>query len=252
MAGPLNEIDRRLDWTWQHIQEIEGEVNDLLSGGPLYDVSVEPQPDGLTYLYRAHLLRAIPPTLGLQAADCVHNLRATLDNIAWGLVSTYRTPTWGTAFPICRTARRWQERALPKLAGIDQRAIDLIESLQPYHASDRKNHWLVLLDNPWNRDKHRSPMVVGSIPRSTGTYVGVDEPLADFVIYTGRGIGDNMVVGRAVYASREHTHRQPNFAFQIAIEEGGAGYVRRIPTALITNHHLIREQVLNGLRPYFR
>src|SRR3990170_631506 len=104
MTGPLDVIDRRLAWAWDQIEDVETIIRGLLSGKPLYEITTEPQADGVTDILRAHAMRPIPPDLGFMVGDAIHNLRACLDNIAYGLVGCYRQPSWGTAFPICKTA----------------------------------------------------------------------------------------------------------------------------------------------------
>jgi hypothetical protein len=252
MAGPLDEIDSRLDWTWNHIQELQDNVRRALEDGPLYDVAVEPQTDGVTYIYRAKVLRPIPVAdLSHLTGDCIHNLRATLDNIVFGLVGTYRKPSWGTSFPLCRNPTQFATVALPKLSGIEQGAIDIIEALQPYKAGNRKkDYWLKVLNARWNRDKHRSPTVVGAIP-SRGSFLAA-EGVADFEIFTGRGLQEGVPMARVVYRTREHTHIHPQFAYEIGIEEGSTGLVHSIPGVLIAHHRLVRDKVLGSLRPFFK
>lgn len=245
---PLDAIDRRLRWAGDHIEQMDRLIADLRLP-TLYDIGVEPQPDGITYLYRVTGQRPIPDDLGLRIADCVHNLRAVLDNIAWALVSGYRQPAWGWAWPICPNVSRWRAKVLPSLEGVPQGAIDIIEALQPYHRSDGKDYWVHILNERWNRDKHQTPLIVGCIPER-GSILESDGDVADYEIFVGRSLDVGVEVARVVYASKQHTRRQPRFAFEIAIEEGRSAMLRRIPAALQTAHYLISYEVLRPLRQY--
>jgi hypothetical protein len=74
----------------------------------------------------------------------------------------------------------------------------------------------------------------------------------DFAIYTGRSLHEGMEVAHVRYAALDHIRREPRFAFEIAIEEPGTpAMLRSLPNLLITTHHLIRDQVLKPLRPFF-
>lgn len=250
MLGPLDDIDSRLRWAGKQIEQIDVDIRAFLKDGPMYEIAVQPQSDGRTYIYTVERGRPLPEDLRFRVGDAMHNLRATLDNIAYGLVSTYRKPIWNTAFPVCRNASQFKIKALPKFAGIDQGAIDIIESFQPY--KDRNGDWLKVLDGRWNRDKHRAPMLVGLIP-SRFSMLENDGDIADYVIYVDKGLKDGMAVSHVVYKSDQHTRREPHLTFEIAIEERGTPTLwRGIPNALQACHYLVRDEVLKRLRPYFR
>jgi len=255
MSGTLDDIDGRLRWARDHIREIEEDVRMFLDDGPMYETSVEVQPDGVTYVYYVQERRALPSDLRFKVGDVIHNLRASLDNIAYGLVSTYRTPSWNTAFPVCRKAAQFQRKAVPKFAGIPQDAIDVIESFQPYNGPHgQRAHWLKILDDRWNRDKHRTPTLVGLIP-GRSSYLESDGDVIDYAIYVDQSLKDGMAVAHVTYASRQHTRQDPHFTFAVALDEALTPFNwRTIPDSLKSAHDLITHGyygVLPKLRPFF-
>lgn len=252
MSGPLDDIDSRLRWTGQHIEKIDKEVRAFLDDGPMYEITVEAQPNGRTYLYRVEKGRRLPDDLRFKVGDAFHNLRASLDNIAWALVASRGKPVWNVAFPVCRNGAQFRTLVEAKFAQVDQGAIDIIESFQPYKDPDGKRaNWLKILDDRWNRDKHRVPMLVGIIPGSF-TYLESDGDVVDAAIYTDKGLKDGMPVGHVTYRTSQHTRRQPHFAFEVALDETRTPLIwRPIPNALQTAHILVRDEVLRRLRSYF-
>ncbi len=86
----------------------------------------------------------------------MHNLRASLDHVAWQLATKQSgTPSTGTEFPIFRDSREYHARdrrrrptpwsGLYKVRGMAPAAQTLIESLQPYHTPkpDLTGLWVV-------------------------------------------------------------------------------------------------------------
>lgn len=113
---------------------------------------------------------AVPPAdaISLIAADCVHNLRASLDQLVFSLAWS------GSAGPLSREAAQRCEFPIygpraPKAAELRKRigslapaAQQVIEALQPHHAgAEFAEEKLWILDQLWNLDKHRSlPLTV--------------------------------------------------------------------------------------------
>ena len=98
----------------------------------------------------------------LTAGDCLHNLRAALDHLAWELVieagNTPRTARPATQFPILTKRREKNGEVLPAVIhpGVSKAAEALVERLQPYNAGgDPTQHPLAVLNQLENIDKHR-------------------------------------------------------------------------------------------------
>jgi hypothetical protein len=101
--------------------------------------------------------------IALTAADCIHNLRASLDQIVYSLSWAYTCgpltkevaercefPIYGPRAPTAADLRK-------RIGAIDPDAQIFIQDLQPHHAGDAfASEKLWVLDQLWNVDKHRT------------------------------------------------------------------------------------------------
>lgn len=102
------------------------------------------------------------PSWGLVFGDAIHNLRASLDHIAWEMVRASgvrlsERAKEGVQFPICAKDRAAYEALCQsrRLPGVSGRRIRLLSPFQPYEGRLRQGRellWLARLDND---DKHR-------------------------------------------------------------------------------------------------
>lgn len=66
-------------------------------------------------------------------------------------------------FPVCSTPNSWLAAKTSQLRLIDQSLLGKIENEQPFKRGKRyQRHWLWLLNELWNRDKHRSVTIVAT------------------------------------------------------------------------------------------
>jgi len=141
----------------------------------------------------AEVIKPPPASLSLIAGDCIHNLRAALDNLAFELALAgtegplSRGVERGSAFPIYHKdpAMSSDRRALKKfedmIRGTDEGAQTVIKGLQPYnrgHEFRRDRLWQ--LNELENIDKHRLPHATTLNNLSTLSFfepegIGVDE-----------------------------------------------------------------------------
>ena len=156
----------RLDRAVKHLNEFWQETDKFLRTNPVgtdTERYVDNGKDCLRLIFRVY--QEPPKTLGVIAGDCIHNLRAILDNIVWSLGQAY-PPTDSTArvdklyFPIYKSEKAFQDglnkpelKAIKNFPSVGQA---LIEKMQPYNSS-RQAHLLSVLHDLWNADKHRSP-----------------------------------------------------------------------------------------------
>src|SRR5918996_1941036 len=76
----------RFDWASAGIDRLEELVNSFLATKPCEVVSRmhrEGQNARINYVLRVH--EQPPPTVSFATGDVIHNLRATLDNLVWGV-----------------------------------------------------------------------------------------------------------------------------------------------------------------------
>ena len=113
---------------------------------------------------------AVPPSdaIALIAADCVHNLRASLDQLVFSLAWAYTAgpltkevaegcefPVYGPRAPTARDLRK-------RIGAVHPDAQTVIQDLQPHKGGDSfASHELWILNQLWNLDKHRTlPLTV--------------------------------------------------------------------------------------------
>jgi hypothetical protein len=101
--------------------------------------------------------------IALTAADCVHNLRASLDQLVFSLSWSHTAGplTKDVAdrceFPIYGPRAPFKRDLDKRIGAVHPDARRLIEDLQPHHAGDAfANEKLWVLDQLWNIDKHRT------------------------------------------------------------------------------------------------
>ena len=101
--------------------------------------------------------------LGLVAGDCIHNLRASLDLLAYALLeANYRVKGDSVSeriaklseFPIFNDAKRYFKKRHGLIGGLADSAQEAIDELQPFQTSN-EDHPLWLLRSLDNINKHR-------------------------------------------------------------------------------------------------
>jgi len=135
-------------------------------------LSVEFQEGGKVRDYSVGDIPEIWPKLGLMLGDCLHNFRATLDNLAF-TIATENNPAGLTSkerkavtFPIADQRSDFLDACgKGAIAKMPPRARAGIQRLQPYHyGEDAKRHPLSVLRQLTDMDKHRFiPMVAWNV-----------------------------------------------------------------------------------------
>jgi hypothetical protein len=101
-----------------------------------------------------------PIRLGVLLGECVYNMRSALDNLVCGLIRTKgaRVACKGTQFPICSTAKSWNDNWQKDLKGVEPAAQRMIKDLQPCFRipASPENDPLSVLNVLCNSDKHRA------------------------------------------------------------------------------------------------
>ena len=106
---------------------------------------------------------------GLAFGECVHNLRSTLDNLAYALARLRCDPPKQPnqiAFPIFQDQAGFEKRGRRNIDQLPDEAASLIERIQPFQrdgslpVGSPDRNALVLLQWLSNTDKHRVPSVV--------------------------------------------------------------------------------------------
>ena len=188
--------------------------------------------DGRQHIYRVKRAGPQDPTWSAIIGDCVHNLRAALDHLAWQLVlASGNRPDLTTQFPIRTSRCRWNPRTrcpeptpLKVGGGVSREIMEVIESIQPYHGGDTGRR-LKMLNSLDVVDKHHTLVVVAQVARAAGTNWdpgGVAPPDAIEVWWSRRRLVDDEIVVRFTF-DPPNPELDPNLHFypNVAFEKGG-------------------------------
>lgn len=142
----------------EHLDALGAEASAYLDSNP-YQVVGEPRADG-DMLLVCKVYRYPPLRLSVLLGDFLHNLRSSLDHLAWQLVlANGGTPGKKTAFPILS---KKASKPIRISGGVSAKAADLVERFQPYNSTDTtpREHPLWVLSTLNNIDKHRDFNIV--------------------------------------------------------------------------------------------
>jgi hypothetical protein len=174
----LARADAHFDAVQQAIQKIVDSEPDLIPGE--FDAQLH------HYIFRAQREGQRPAFLGPVIGDCVHNLKAALDYIAWALAPEAAKSSKGATsieFPIFTDSTAYSTGAPKKIGSLDPGAQTVIEKLQPFYGPnsdpfdprwrDPKREPLAYLYELDKWDKHRSLNFTEDIISTT--LVGFDQ-----------------------------------------------------------------------------
>lgn len=94
-------------------------------------------------------------TLAVLVGDAVHNLRSSLDLLAYELA---HSPNRHTCMPVrkSRTDKQGKPKPVEVIGGVRASVLDEITQGQPFQLGENYEiHWLWILNEMWNADKHR-------------------------------------------------------------------------------------------------
>jgi hypothetical protein len=138
-----------------------------------HSVSVESHPERGYYAFRLRNPRPIPyETWSLLIGDCVHNMRAALDYIAWELAGA-RHDDRRTMFPIYDDPAKFKKHGEERIKKLPVAAQELIRGIQPYTSPPVNKHPLWAIETLDASDKHK--LLTLTVARPTE---------ADFIIWT--------------------------------------------------------------------
>jgi hypothetical protein len=159
----------------QHLQALDEEIGRYLDRKP-YDVVSDK--DHKMTVFQVVTKEDPPPCLSAIIGDCVTNIRAALDYIAWELAAKHATRALTEkeerqiAFPLLKTTStnadfRGNNAAahLASVCSVPTAAMNMIEGVQPYNAGYEILGKLNLLVN---HDKHRALLLCVGCIREAG------------------------------------------------------------------------------------
>lgn len=168
MAFDLTPIHRRLDRAEAHIDVLEKAYGHFAPKLKRNRVVVEVESDR-KQVARIYFDWNLPAGWGIVAGECLHHLRATLDNLVWQLVlDNDETPSTSTEFPIFIDSDKYPQARRRKLAGVADRPLAVIDALQPCNRWDedsaRRRDPLWLINEFDVVDKHHLLHVAAATP----------------------------------------------------------------------------------------
>jgi hypothetical protein len=208
------------------------------------------------YVFRFKRVPAIPPVLSAVIGDAIHNLRVSLDHLAWQLViATGGTPSVATTFPIHKQLLKPDRRGdtRPQIhPGVPPELREILDELQPYKQTPKPaRHELAILHQLDINDKHRELLFTVVGVKHLGWW-GEADP-------TGINLGpyeDGSEVCRFPYADLEDPDNfSPTFSFVVRLNEPAAGpWALMFGAAEFVRRRLLRyieDEVLPRFRDYF-
>jgi hypothetical protein len=170
------ELLAKYDWAKKHFDNFEASLEVFKKTSPC-GVRREQDPQSGEIVFYALSVPSIPPELLLIAGDAIHNLRSTLDHLAWKLVEANgSTPTEATSLPIFDTPEKYKTGVARKVKGMGQRAIEKIDRLNPYKGGNNELWTLHKLDIV---DKHRLILTMATARFAESATPSERERLAD-------------------------------------------------------------------------
>jgi hypothetical protein len=115
------------------------------------------------YVFRFNRVPAVPPVLSAIIGDAIHNLRVSLDHLAWQLViASGGRPNETTTFPILKvrpTPNRYGRVRVQIRPWVPEEVEHILDEVQPYNRVKPEHHQLAVLHLLDVIDKHRGLLI---------------------------------------------------------------------------------------------
>jgi hypothetical protein len=153
----------------RHIGELESMQECFLAENPCRIVC-EPDAESQSLHLRALVDKQLPAEASVVIGDVLHNLRASLDNLAClSLVKNGRTPDFTTQFPVADDSKGLENAIRRKLAGASPRFVGFVRTMKPYRVGG--DNVIFQLSRLNNIDKHRSIITTTTLHELTNVRV---------------------------------------------------------------------------------
>jgi hypothetical protein len=238
----------RMDLAWSEFEYLRDAFQVL--GEEWTDSSVtERQPDGVTYLVKARPGVA-DPMLRVRTGTFIHHVRATLDNLAWGLAVKVKRKPGPVSFPITTSSGRFAHtRWAQVLDGCPAR--DAVEAVQPYKRPDAR--CLLALHDLWNEDKHRVATVLPVVPTRAVVIRNTHETEPSFTPCWPRRsktVEKDQILGKFVMPPDSDDPPKGGLVLQPVLGVRGPLDSRLLPHALFQMYEFVRDEIMPALMPF--
>ncbi len=168
----LDDVLKRFEWAEEQLLGLDTKLGALRRAYRDPPISVERKKGGKVREYSIGNVPKISRDLGLMVGDCLHNFRATINNLAY-TIATENNPAGLTSeerravsFPIADQRSDFRDaRSKGVIAKLPARAQARIQGMQPYkRGKEAQGHPLSVLKKLTDMDKHRTiPVVAWSV-----------------------------------------------------------------------------------------
>jgi len=223
MSDRLKGIELKLKRAKHHVLDIDARIRSSRSASP-YGIVPEEDPQAGEIAFKLACPVIELDEIGLIAGESVHQLRSSLDHLAWQLVlAKGGTPDESTQFPIYKSPPKKKSKFSGMVKGIDPKAINLINALQPYQSGNDDLWRLQALDN---FSKHRLLFVLLYAATNANIVFGSGSPQAASISLgvasqPGRRViaQDGAVIGRVSTGVAKQMENKFNVTFDVAFSE---------------------------------
>jgi hypothetical protein len=204
---------------------------------------------------------AVPPAdvISLIATDCVHNLRASLDQLVFALSWSHsagpitKKVAQDCEFPIYGPREPTPKELRKRIGAINPEAQAVIEDLQPHHAGDafsREKLWI--LDQLWNLDKHRMLPITVFGQEAVEINPQALMPTESSATYRVRGPIHRKTEIVRFEGTRPEAYPNPKGAavLNIAFGQGTPAYGHPVTGFLAGLADYLRDEVIGKLTPF--
>lgn len=135
MAHSLDGFRLKLNRANAHLETLKAEIEPWFQQHPYGIVGNYQAGPPEKYVFRFRVFDPPPAHWPLLIGEFAHQARSALDHLVWQLVLlNNKKPTTRNQFPILLDGADWKGRhGTGRLLGVDQRHVERIEALQPYH-----------------------------------------------------------------------------------------------------------------------
>ena len=243
----------RLDWASAGIDRLEILVDAFLDTKPCEILtSMERKGKEAFFSYDLHVLNQPPPAISFALGDVVHNLRAILDNLVWGIGQVFNLSD-RLDLKFLKTKPEFLASYFLEINKLPQPIYDWIASIQLYHGRNKKKYDYVL-HRLWNWDKHRTPVVVNAvaITNTLGESGGM-LPFNQMKFIHSSSRKDKQQVVTALVPWEKRCDFKPVFTIFIAFDESSPVGMNIIgqPENIITYMRYVQRYILEEVIPKF-
>lgn len=227
---PLNGPKLKLERAKRHIRDTETAVRDFIAGNP-YDIFEEVDLKTGEQHVKVRLSDApIPGDIGLTAADAIHNMRVSLDQLACSLAAQHGFPdSRSTYFPFGRSRDHFETDAIKKkIKRLSPAAQAMVALQKPYRGGDDMLWSLHALDL---MDKHQKLVPVYSTGSGVAFFGLTKKPIKLIANPTWSVAENDMTI--AIFPPG--TYPEGNFKISFNVAFGEVGPVEGKPIVAVLN-----------------